>query len=150
VPSINFFTEDTSFKLTNRSVYKNWIKTVIVDYGFVPGEISYVFCSDNYLLSINIEHLKHNTYTDIITFNYNEEDRISSDIFISIDRVKENASKFHITFAEELARVMIHGVLHLIGFNDKTEDEKQKMRLQEDNSLEKLKAMFHVEQKPFK
>jgi rRNA maturation RNase YbeY len=96
------------------------------------GEINYVFCSDLYLHKINLEHLNHDTYTDIITFNYCEEDIISGDIFISIDRVKENSITYHTNFQKELNRVMIHGILHLVGFDDKSESDKELMRSKED------------------
>ena len=99
------------------------------------GDINYVFCTDNYLLDINLKYLNHNTLTDIITFNFCENKKISGDILISLDRIKENSSIFEQPFNKELYRVMIHGVLHLIGYNDKTSKEKERMRKKEDYYL---------------
>ena len=104
------------------------------------GNLNYSFTSDESLLKINMEYLKHNTYTDIITFNYNEGKKISGDIFISIDRVKENAEKFEAPFEEELHRVMIHGVLHLCGYKDKSKTDSELMRKKENAALRLLKA----------
>lgn len=102
-------------------------------------EVNYIFCSDDYLLDINRTHLKHDTYTDIITFEYNEPgDPVISDIYISIDRVRENASLFHSSFQRELNRVIIHGALHLCGHKDKTDQAAQKMRKLEDDYLDKI------------
>ena len=101
-------------------------------------DINYIFCSDDYLLARNIKYLKHDSLTDIITFNYCEGNKINCDIMISIDRVKENSSIFDTTFTEELYRVLIHGILHLIGYDDKTEKEKNLMRKKEDFYLNKL------------
>ena len=134
--SINFFNEDTSFQLTNTDHYNIWITGIIHSYDFQIEEINYIFCSDEYLLQINKEHLNHDFYTDIITFDNSEQENIiESDIFISVDRISENAEKLNIDFEKELSRVMIHGVLHLLGFNDKTEDEKLEMRKLEDHSI---------------
>ena len=103
-----------------------WIDQIIKDHQFILEELNYIFCSDEYLLNINIEHLNHDYYTDIITFdNSDEPKKIESDIFISIDRVNENCSEHHVSPENELHRVMIHGVLHLLGFKDKTEEEKK-------------------------
>lgn len=130
--SVSFHSEAISFDLSDIPKTTDWIVAVIENEGKKLGEINYVFCSDEYLLKMNIEHLNHDTYTDIITFNYCEQDVISSDIFISIDRVKENASTFSVSFVDELDRVIIHGVLHLLGYNDKTEEEQEQMTLKED------------------
>ena len=105
------------------------------------GQIDYVFCTDDYLLKINKEYLNHDTFTDIITFDYTDGHMLSGDIFISTDRVKENAGIFNVDFLNELRRVMSHGILHLVGFGDKTYEEKENMRAKEE---EKIK-MFHVE-----
>lgn len=130
--SISFHSEEVSFELTNSYKTIEWIIATINNEQKHLGEINYIFCSDEYLHKINLEHLNHDTYTDIITFNYCEEDVISSDIFISIDRVKENAKTFNVSFKDELDRVIIHGILHLLGYNDKTDDEQEEMSLKED------------------
>ena len=143
---INFHTEEIDFKVQTPIKTKRWLKKVIEMEGFELSEINYIFCSDEYLLQINQEYLKHNTYTDIITFDYTENELllkkrvggISGDIFISIDRVAENAKKFSKTFENELYRVMIHGVLHLLGYTDKTKNTKEEMTKQEDLCLKAL------------
>lgn len=133
---INFFTEDTSFGLEREEERAAWIEAVIKKEGFSIGELNYIFCSDEYLLKINQEYLDHDTYTDIVTFDNSEgEEIIEGDIFISVDRVKENAEGLGNSFEEELNRVMIHGVLHLLGQGDKTEEEAQQMRNKEDSCL---------------
>ncbi len=131
-PSISFHAEDTSFSLENENDVIKWIRNTIVKEGKKSGEITYIFCSDNYLHKINLDFLNHDTLTDIITFNYCEDDVINADIFISIDRVRENANDYEVSFITELNRVMIHGVLHLLGYNDKTEAEQSQMRAKED------------------
>lgn len=114
---------------------KNWIVKAILNENLKEGEINYIFCDDNYLSDLNIKYLKHNTLTDIISFDYTIGKIISGDIFISIERVKENAESFNTTFVDELHRVMIHGVLHYCGYKDKTDDEKTQMRSKEDYYL---------------
>ena len=130
--SISFNSEYISFELDQPNVVHDWIQNTITTEHKEVGEISYIFCSDEYLHKINVDHLNHDTLTDIITFNYCEENLISSDIFISVDRVKENAVLFKTSFENELSRVMIHGVLHLIGYDDKTDEDKILMRAKED------------------
>tara|TARA_B100000809_G_scaffold81337_1_gene79642 strand:+ start:10877 stop:11308 length:432 start_codon:yes stop_codon:yes gene_type:complete len=130
--SISFFSEDITFKLLDELKTSAWITNTITNEGMCPGNINYIFCSDVYLHKMNIEHLNHDTLTDIITFNYCEDDLVNTDVFISIDRVKENADIFKCTFEKELNRVMIHGVLHLVGYDDKSDVDKQKMRAKED------------------
>lgn len=127
---IDFHIESIDFRLENEAALKEWILQVIAAEGGRLSFIHYVFCSDEFLHKINLEYLQHDTYTDIITFPY-REDIIESDIFISIDRIKENAEQFGVTFQEELYRVIIHGVLHLLGFGDKTDEEKSIMRSKE-------------------
>ena len=105
------------------------------------GKLDYVFCDDEYLAEINLQYLNHDTYTDVITFDYSEGEEIVGDIFISIERVRENATEREIAFDEELRRVMAHGVLHLLGFNDEEDAERAAMRAKEDEVL----AKFHVE-----
>lgn len=123
------------------SEYTDWINRVIQSEGFSVGQVDYIFCTDEYLLELNQEYLKHNTFTDIITFDYTDGSTISGDIFISTDRVKENAKEFKEDVLNELRRVMSHGVLHLAGYGDKSKEESKLMRQKED---EKIK-MFHVE-----
>ncbi|TLX77105.1 rRNA maturation RNase YbeY [Labilibacter sediminis] len=122
-------------------VITNWVNKVISKYNCTTGEIAFIFCSDSYLLEINKEFLNHNYFTDIITFNYCEGDIISGDIFISIDTVNSNAKEYSVSFENELNRVIIHGVLHLLGFDDKTEEENEKMHELEDEALNLLKTI---------
>ncbi len=134
--NINFFTENTDFELNQQKSIQSWIATVISKEGYELNQLSYIFCSDEYLYNMNQEYLNHDTYTDIITFDNSEkENTIESDIFISVDRVKENALLQQSKFEDELARVLIHGVLHLMGWGDKTEALKKQMRLKEDACL---------------
>ncbi|MDJ1473112.1 rRNA maturation RNase YbeY [Xanthocytophaga flava] len=127
--SISYFTEDTTFLITQKRSLTAWIKQVILDEGYQLELLNFIFCSDNYLLSINKQYLDHDYFTDIITFEQSEDpSTIEGDIFISIDRVKENADTFNTEFSQELYRVMIHGVLHLCGYMDHTPEEKEQMR----------------------
>lgn len=130
--SISFHSEDVDFQLENEQKFIDWINSTIQQEEKSATEITYVFCSDEYLYQMNLDYLNHDTYTDIITFDYTENSIVSGDIFISIDRVKENAIKFNTTFLNELSRVIIHGVLHLVGYKDKTTEQKQVMRSKED------------------
>jgi len=114
---------------------KNWIVKAILNENLKEGEVNYIFCDDNYLSDLNIKYLKHNTLTDIISFDYTIGKIISGDIFISIERVKENAEMFNTKYVDELHRVMIHGVLHYCGYKDKTDEEKTQMRSKEDYYL---------------
>lgn len=132
---ISFQNQSISFRLKDKTRLKAWIKTVTEKEKHRLGDINYIFCSDDELLEINIQHLNHNTYTDIITFDYTEGDKISGDIFISIDRVEENAKKFKVSFEEELHRVMIHGILHLCGYKDKSKADAELMRKKENGAL---------------
>ena len=131
---------ELDFTFPDETIYTEWIESVIVSESKDLGEISYIFCDDAYLLEINQQYLDHDTLTDIISFDYTEGTVISGDIFISVERVQENALDFNIPFEEELKRVMIHGVLHYCGYKDKSEAEELLMRFKED---EKIK-MFHV------
>ncbi len=134
---INFHVEDIDFSLQQKLKIKNWLKRIIETEGFKTGDINYIFCSDDYLLKINIEYLDHDFLTDIITFdNSEEEERIEGDIFISIDRVKDNATAFQASFEHELKRVLAHGVLHLCGYMDKTDEEEKLMRTKENQYLQ--------------
>ena len=135
--AINFYTEDVDFQLGQAQKITAWIEKTIQEEGGQLSFINFIFCSDTYLHKINLEHLNHDTYTDIITFPYSETE-LESDIFISIDRVRENAASFEVSFEQELHRVMIHGVLHLLGQGDKSAAEKKEMRAKEDFWLERL------------
>lgn len=135
---INFFNEDVEFPEIDTNSLISWINSVISSYSKDAGSINYIFCSDEYLLKVNQEYLNHDYFTDIITFNYCEEKTISGDIFISLDTVKSNAREYD-TIDTEIYRVMIHGVLHLIGLNDHLDEEKAKMRAAEDKALNLLK-----------
>ena len=134
------FTYETSFELNNEPEFKDWIKRVALSEGFVASEIAYIFCDDEYLLNINKKYLDHDTYTDIISFDYTEKKHLKGDVFISIERVQDNAQSYGVAFEEELKRVMIHGVLHYCGYNDKTATEKSLMRKKENEKIN----MFHV------
>jgi rRNA maturation RNase YbeY len=133
---VNFFTEETSFKLPHPRKTSTWIQNTISNERFSLTELNYIFCSDEYLLRINIEYLNHHTYTDIITFDSSDNSgELQGDIFISIDRVRENALKLNLPFIDELHRVIIHGVLHLVGYSDKTPAKAKVMRKKEDAYL---------------
>jgi probable rRNA maturation factor len=132
---INFYSEIEKFSLSSINKVKRWIESVIISEEKKEGAISYIFCDDAYLLKKNIKYLKHNTLTDIISFDYTMGEIISGDIFISIERVKENAKLFQTDFKDELHRVMVHGVLHYCGYHDKTKQEKAQMRTKEDYYL---------------
>lgn len=137
---INYFSQKPRFKLKNPTKISSWIRKVIKREGKSLQSLNYIFCTDEYLREMNIQFLKHKTYTDIITFNYNpSKTEIEGEIYISIDRVRENAETFQTDFQTELNRVIIHGVLHLLGFNDKTKAEKTAMREKEDACLSLLK-----------
>ena len=134
--AIRFFTEDVSFSLDKKDKTITWIDQVLQKEGYRAENINYIFCSDNHLLALNKQYLNHDTLTDIITFDNSEQGKnIEADIFISIERVKENARSLKKDFADELHRVIIHGLLHLLGLKDKTEVEKQEMREKEDACL---------------
>jgi len=139
--AILFFNEDIKFSLKNKRALKRWINLSIEKEGKISGKINYIFTSDNYLLEINQKYLSHNFFTDIVTFNYCTEKVISGDIYISLQTVKNNSGLFNVTYADELCRVMIHGVLHLIGYNDATKVEKGIMREKEDYYLAILKNL---------
>jgi rRNA maturation RNase YbeY len=132
---IRQFSEDIDFKLKGVLAIKKWLKGTLENEGFTLGEINYIFCSDNYILKINKDYLNHNYFTDIITFNYNEGKKVNADIFISIDTVKSNANSRKIDFYNELHRVMVHGILHLVGYNDKTPTQQIEMTSKEDYYL---------------
>ena len=138
MPAIQFFEEDVTYKLKNKTLVRQWIKDTIIAEGFKLKELTYVFCSDAYLLPMNQQYLDHDTFTDIITFDNSEvEGNIVGDVFISVERVRENAAKFKISETDELHRVIIHGALHLLGYTDKTLVTKQQMTQKEDEYLAK-------------
>jgi rRNA maturation RNase YbeY len=139
---INFYSK-TDFSLGDQTSYETWLKKVIESEAKTLGHLSYIFCSDEDLLKINQEYLDHDTFTDIITFDYTEGNTISAEIYISIDRVKENAEAFEVEFKNEFKRVLVHGVLHCCGYSDATDELKSKMRELENKKIE----LFHVEQK---
>ena len=136
--SVHFFTEDITHTLKEKNHIRNWIKQTIAEEGKKLKEINFILCSDNYLLEINQNYLKHDTFTDIITFDNSEsEASITGDIFISVERIRENAQKYAASERDELHRVIIHGALHLIGYTDKTKAHKNIMSSKEDLYLSK-------------
>lgn len=139
--AIVFNNNNDKFKLKKSALIKKWIEQVATKEKRTVGDLSYVFMSDEELLKINQQFLKHNTYTDIITFDYSENKKISGEIFISVDRVEENAKKMGTTFEDEIHRVIIHGVLHLCGYKDKTKIDSDNMRKQEDKALRVFNAL---------
>ncbi|MCH2489889.1 MAG: rRNA maturation RNase YbeY [Flavobacteriales bacterium] len=131
---IEFFSE-TDFELSKKEELSNWISSVITSEGFSLGDVTYVFCDDAYLHQLNVEFLDHDTLTDIISFDYSMGKEVHGEIYISIERVKENALQFNTTFETELHRVIIHGVLHYCGYKDKTTPQITQMRAKEDAAL---------------
>lgn len=136
------FNYELSFQLDNEERYSQWIQDVIISERKELGEINYIFCDDEYLLNINKQYLDHDYYTDVISFDYTDDYVISGDVFISIDRVRENARDYNVEFEKELKRVIIHGVLHYCGYCDKSEAEEQLMRNKEEEKV----RLFHVKQ----
>ena len=135
---ITFYSEGVDNPIQGEKDYVSWIEKAIMEENYNCGDIAVIFCSDEYLLNINQEYLNHNYYTDIITFDYSNESIKSGDLFISLDRVSDNAKQFGVSFDKELARVIIHGVLHLMGYKDSNEDEKNNMRGLENKYLKLL------------
>ncbi len=140
--AVYFFNEDIDFPPLNKKQVKKWLQTVVKKHHKTLGDINYIFTSDSYILKINQEHLKHDYYTDVITFDYTENNKISGDIYISLDTVKSNAELLNQDYNKEFNRVLIHGILHLIGFKDKNETDATEMRKQEELSLEILKNIL--------
>jgi rRNA maturation RNase YbeY len=136
------FNYEIDFEIPEETIYTDWISSVLLSENKSEGEINYIFCDDDYLVEINQQYLNHDTLTDIISFDYSLGNEIHGDIYISIERVRENAEEFKVSFEEELKRVMIHGVLHYCGYKDKSESDELLMRSKED---EKIK-LFHVKQ----
>ncbi|WP_297518004.1 rRNA maturation RNase YbeY [Flavobacterium sp.] len=135
------FNYESDFSLENESQFEAWIQQIILSEQKSEGEINYIFCDDEYLLGINQKYLDHDYYTDIISFDYSVANELHGDIFISTDRVAENALTYNVTFQHELLRVMAHGILHYCGYKDKSDVESQLMRNKEDEKI----ALFHVE-----
>lgn len=135
------FNYETEFKLADETKLSKWVSQVILSEEKKEGEINYIFCDDSYLHKLNLEYLKHDTLTDIISFDYSVGNELNGDIFISVERVRENAITYNVPFENELRRVLVHGVLHYCGYKDKSEEDEKIMREKED---EKLK-LFHVE-----
>ncbi|NHM02766.1 rRNA maturation RNase YbeY [Flavobacterium difficile] len=135
------FNYESEFSLEQEDLYASWIENIVLSENKILGEISYIFCDDDYLHTINMQYLNHDTLTDIISFDYTEGDVISGDIFISVERVHDNALDFNVSFDEELKRVLAHGVLHYCGYKDKTDSDAILMRSKEE---EKIK-LFHME-----
>ena len=135
---IDFYYEDCEFVYKGKIATRSWINRAVKENNKQLGLISIIFCSDNYLLKINQDYLNHDYFTDIITFDYCDGNSVSGDLFISIDMIRANAEKFGVEFIDELHRVIIHGVMHLVGFKDKTDEEAQVMRTQENYWLERF------------
>ncbi len=135
---IHYFKEDVAFPDLKRRIINAWIKKVIDSEGKICGNLSFIFCSDDYLLEINRKYLNHDYLTDVITFDYVNGNVIEGDIFLSIDRIKENSKEYNTTFKSELERILIHGVLHLLGYKDKSKADKDLMTFKEDIYLNVL------------
>ncbi len=137
---IRFFDEDISSNIKHKNIHKAWLKSCIEKEGAKLGNINYIFCSDEFLFTMNKQYLNHETFTDIITFDLSEKENVlSADIFISIERVHDNALKFESNFNEELRRVLIHGALHLLGYKDKSKSDALIMREKENTYIKKYK-----------
>lgn len=133
--AVNIFYEDVDFKLKQVTKVKTWVKDIVAKHSGKPKSITIVFCNDDYLLQINRQYLNHDYFTDIITFPYEDFPMVGGDIFISIDTVKSNALQFEVNFSNEVMRVISHGILHLIGFNDYSDAERANMHQLEDSAL---------------
>ena len=136
------FNYETDFELGNEEAFSSWISKVITSENKKEGEINFIFCDDDYLHKLNVEYLDHDTLTDVISFDYSVGNELHGDVFISTERVSDNAKDFNIAFEEEIKRVIIHGILHYCGYKDKSQDEEVLMRSKEEEKIN----MFHVEQ----
>ncbi len=136
------FNYETDFELSDETAISNWLSQVILSESKKEGDINYIFCDDDYLHKINMEYLDHDTLTDIISFDYSVGNELHGDIFVSVERVADNAKDFEVSFDEELKRVLVHGILHYAGYKDKSEQDELKMRQKEEEKI----AMFHVKQ----
>lgn len=132
------FYSETNFILHQKLIYKKWLQALAQNEQKKLGNINYIFCDDDYLLNLNLQYLQHDTLTDIITFDYCEEDTISGDIYISIERVRENAVIFKVSFDDELLRVLAHGIMHLCGYKDKSDEDAARMRQKENFAIQKF------------
>ena len=137
--TISFYAEDIELPAIKKEAVSNWIRKVAETYGKKTGDISYIFCSDEKILEVNRQYLQHDYYTDIITFDYCEGDRLSGDLFISLDTIRTNAEQFGASYEDELHRVIIHGILHLCGINDKGPGEREVMEAAENKALGMLR-----------
>lgn len=135
---LNFISVHKFFKFNKSKKIIKWISNSIINKDFIIGDINFIFCNDDYLLNLNVNYLSHKTLTDIITFDYSLDEIISGDLYISIDRIKYNSQKFFTSFEKELNRVMIHGILHLCGYKDKSQKDSKLMKFQENIHLKKL------------
>ena len=138
---VAFFNEDIVFPFKEKTLCRRWLKIVAESEVMVLGDVSIIFCSDNYILDVNLKYLQHDYYTDIITFDYCSGNRLSGDLFISIDSVRENAAYYGTEFQDELHRVIVHGLLHLVGYDDHTEEDIAVMRSKENYYLEVLQSL---------
>lgn len=144
--AIRFSVQSGTFELAEEEKVRRWLAEVVVRRGKTVGNINYLFCDDEYLIEVNRRYLNHDTYTDIITFDYVAGGLVSGDIMISVERVGENAGQYGVPFEQELHRVIVHGVLHLLGQGDKTDAEAAEMRRQEEQALSLWSELFHEEQ----
>lgn len=136
---IRFFNEDVPYKLTQKQATRQWLKQQAEAEGYTVGDLNYIFCSDDYVLQVNRDYLQHDYYTDIITFDQSEEDdKLEGDIFISVDRVTDNAQQVGVSAEQEMRRVLAHGMLHLCGYGDKTDEEAAQMRAKEEEWMARL------------
>ncbi len=142
---IYFNVEDVDLKLKGKLILRKWIRQVVETYGLKPGELSYIFCNDDKILEVNRQFLQHDYYTDIITFDYDEDGVVSGDMYISVDTVQTNAEQYAPSFERELHRVIIHGVLHLCGLKDKSSEDEKKMRAAEEKALSILETLVEDE-----
>jgi probable rRNA maturation factor len=138
---VYFHSEDTRFELKGKKIYKQWVEIIVQEHHKTVQNLNIIFSSNEYLLELNRKYLNHNYYTDVITFDYTIENAVSGDIFVSIDQVRLNCQDQEVTFENELARVMIHGVLHLLGYDDSTHESAMEMRLKEDWALKSLREV---------
>ena len=136
------FNYETDFELSDETAIADWLSQVILSESKKEGDINYIFCDDEYLHKINVEYLNHDTLTDIISFDYSVGNELHGDIFVSVERVADNAKDFEVSFDEELKRVLVHGILHYAGYKDKSEEDELKMRQKEEEKI----AMYHVKQ----
>ncbi len=143
---ISFESEDVDFQPKGKLLLKKWIKQVVESYGFKTGDLTYIFCSDDKIIEVNRQFLQHDYYTDVITFDYDEDGVVSGDMFISVDTVRTNSEQYAPSFEDEMNRVIIHGVLHLCGLKDKAPEDEKKMRAAEEKALSMLRDLLAQEE----